>query len=123
MGGPAGSAQARGWILRRPGGTTGQRRSARRGDGETAAAGDSGEGSGRQRRRGQRWRDGDEGSGAVTAVVSARQRQRRGERRDDVVNRSNARFRRNRDDAIEGLGSPVSGAKIETRVSAFLRPC
>ncbi|KAK9132918.1 hypothetical protein Scep_012446 [Stephania cephalantha] len=34
-----------------------------------------------------------------------------------VVDRSDARFRRNRDDAMEGLKSRVSGAQIETRAT------
>ncbi|KAK9104596.1 hypothetical protein Scep_021440 [Stephania cephalantha] len=49
---------------------------------------------------------------AATAIRQATARWR-------VVDRSDARFRQNRDDAVEGLRSRVSGAQIETRARCF----
>ncbi|KAK9132765.1 hypothetical protein Scep_012293 [Stephania cephalantha] len=80
------------------------------GNGWSAVAPAAAPASGRRRRR-QGSGGGSKAAAACSSgAVNARWR---------VIDRSDARFRRNRDDAMEGLRSRVSGAQIETRARSF----
>ncbi|KAK9166498.1 hypothetical protein Scep_001689 [Stephania cephalantha] len=133
---PAGSAQSRWWSTRRPREVTQWRTSS---VAEMAASTDERISRGcrvlQQQCRGnpaERRRQGLRGSDGARAW--RRGGGRRGRRRSSsgaaggaaaptarwhVVDRSDARFQRNRDDAMEGLRSRVSGAQIETRARRF----
>ncbi|KAK9098945.1 hypothetical protein Syun_025990 [Stephania yunnanensis] len=99
-------------------GGPGRQRSAAAGrpaDARTAPAAtrrDSGEDGGGEWRR--RWRRCAGGGYAAGIAATAT---RRATARWPDVDRSDARFRRNRDNAMEGLRSRMSGARIETRAT------